>query len=524
MSMSDQIKKLPRHVAIIMDGNGRWAKAHALQVAMGHRKGVEALRDVIRESSDIGIEALTLYAFSTENWRRSEAEVSALMNLLLEYVHCSNFELSRYEELLKYIESMERTMLALAKIYPKTVYYYYLAWEDAGHQGTDMALRMLELCDKAIEILRDANRMFYMWELFGVMERLVPMLPKETRESEWVQTRLAECLGWKETLEEIYRDYGVSIAMYEFCYLYVGSENYCIGDVVRIRRKMLGLSQKRLCKNICDERTLGRLEKNETRPQREVVQYLFDRLNLSTELCRTVLVTDSQEAIEMYREINKQNNNWNFEQVEMLTKKLRKLVSLDIPSNKQALERNEVLNLYKQKIISKLDYIKKMKEVLENTVPYKAAIKNSEKYLTNEEIACLQNITLNIGWENAEMQECVMALVRICEMPKYPANYVRVYEFVMGMVSSYLGDKGEYDYSNRVKNNIVAMALKNRRIKAIDSAIYGMLWNREQESKKDDGKFEKKIHENELKKCIRMSSLCKSVYRMNIYERKIHEE
>ena len=83
--MSEQIKKLPRHVAIIMDGNGRWAKAHALQVAMGHRKGVEALRGVIRESSDLGIEALTLYAFSTENWRRSEAEVSALMGLLLEY-------------------------------------------------------------------------------------------------------------------------------------------------------------------------------------------------------------------------------------------------------------------------------------------------------------------------------------------------------------------------------------------------------------------------------------------------------
>ena len=80
-----EIKKLPRHVAIIMDGNGRWAKAHALQVALGHRKGVEALRAVIRESSDIGIEALTLYAFSTENWRRSEAEVSALMGLLLEY-------------------------------------------------------------------------------------------------------------------------------------------------------------------------------------------------------------------------------------------------------------------------------------------------------------------------------------------------------------------------------------------------------------------------------------------------------
>ena len=77
--------RLPRHVAIIMDGNGRWAKAHKLAVAQGHRQGTEALRAIIRESSDIGIEALTIYAFSTENWRRSRAEVSALMSLLLEY-------------------------------------------------------------------------------------------------------------------------------------------------------------------------------------------------------------------------------------------------------------------------------------------------------------------------------------------------------------------------------------------------------------------------------------------------------
>ncbi len=76
---------LPRHVAIIMDGNGRWARQHKLQIALGHRQGVEALRAIIRESSDLGIEALSLYAFSTENWRRSPQEVEALMGLLLEY-------------------------------------------------------------------------------------------------------------------------------------------------------------------------------------------------------------------------------------------------------------------------------------------------------------------------------------------------------------------------------------------------------------------------------------------------------
>ncbi len=81
----EAFSSLPRHVAIIMDGNGRWAKQHKIKIALGHRTGVEALRAIIRESSDLGIEALSLYAFSTENWKRDPAEVEALMGLLLEF-------------------------------------------------------------------------------------------------------------------------------------------------------------------------------------------------------------------------------------------------------------------------------------------------------------------------------------------------------------------------------------------------------------------------------------------------------
>ena len=81
----EDFAKLPRHVAIIMDGNGRWAKKHKLAVAMGHRQGVEALREIIRHTDDLGIEALSLYAFSTENWNRSAEEVAALMALILEF-------------------------------------------------------------------------------------------------------------------------------------------------------------------------------------------------------------------------------------------------------------------------------------------------------------------------------------------------------------------------------------------------------------------------------------------------------
>src|SRR5919201_5937523 len=72
----------PAHVAIIMDGNGRWAKARGLPRLAGHRAGVEALRGTVRAAPDLGIEWLTVYAFSSENWSRPKSEVTDLMGLL----------------------------------------------------------------------------------------------------------------------------------------------------------------------------------------------------------------------------------------------------------------------------------------------------------------------------------------------------------------------------------------------------------------------------------------------------------
>jgi undecaprenyl diphosphate synthase len=77
---------VPRHVAIIMDGNGRWAKKRHLPRVAGHRQGAEALRKTLRAAGELGIKALTLYAFSSENWRRPASEISDLMGLLRIYL------------------------------------------------------------------------------------------------------------------------------------------------------------------------------------------------------------------------------------------------------------------------------------------------------------------------------------------------------------------------------------------------------------------------------------------------------
>jgi len=85
MAMMEQIEKenLPKHIAITMDGNGRWAKDKGKLRIFGHQHGVKAVRETVEAAAEIGIKFLTLYAFSTENWKRSEREVNALMTLLI---------------------------------------------------------------------------------------------------------------------------------------------------------------------------------------------------------------------------------------------------------------------------------------------------------------------------------------------------------------------------------------------------------------------------------------------------------
>ena len=84
--MSDTTGSRARHVAIIMDGNGRWAKRRGLPRALGHRRGVEAVRKLVRAVEPLGIDCLTLYAFSSENWKRPEDEIDHLMGLLRRFI------------------------------------------------------------------------------------------------------------------------------------------------------------------------------------------------------------------------------------------------------------------------------------------------------------------------------------------------------------------------------------------------------------------------------------------------------
>src|SRR6516225_12406338 len=99
---------LPQHVAVIMDGNGRWARQHGLPRVEGHRVGAESARVIIRTAGELGIKYLTLYAFSAENWNRPKDEVDALMKYLVHYLKSETKELNKNNVRLEVIGQIHR--------------------------------------------------------------------------------------------------------------------------------------------------------------------------------------------------------------------------------------------------------------------------------------------------------------------------------------------------------------------------------------------------------------------------------
>ncbi len=101
-------EKIPRHIAIIMDGNGRWAQQRSLPRVAGHKQGVESVREAVKTCRELGIQVLSLYAFSRENWNRPKWEVKALMQLLSRYLKSEIQELKKNGIALKVIGNLEQ--------------------------------------------------------------------------------------------------------------------------------------------------------------------------------------------------------------------------------------------------------------------------------------------------------------------------------------------------------------------------------------------------------------------------------
>ena len=122
MNIEQLVKeKLPRHIAIIMDGNGRWANKRSFKRILGHREGMESVKVIVRACRELDIKALTLYAFSSQNWQRPELEVKALMSLLKKYVRSEINELHENNMKLQGIGDLNKLPKSVLDVFNESV-------------------------------------------------------------------------------------------------------------------------------------------------------------------------------------------------------------------------------------------------------------------------------------------------------------------------------------------------------------------------------------------------------------------
>lgn len=150
------LKKIPEHIAIIMDGNGRWAKKRNLPRTYGHRVAVETIKDIVKAASTLGVKYLTLYAFSTENWKRPQDEVSTLMDLLVEFLIKELEELNDNDVVINYIGDIT----ALPQVCQKTLLSSHKKTENNTGLKLNLALNYggrNEINDAVIRIAKDVK-------------------------------------------------------------------------------------------------------------------------------------------------------------------------------------------------------------------------------------------------------------------------------------------------------------------------------------------------------------------------------
>ena len=193
--------RLPRHIAIIMDGNGRWAKKRGLPRTAGHKVGAEVFRDIATYCQELGIEYLTIYAFSTENWKRPKDEVDVLMSLLEQYLQEAIDTMERDNIRLKVLGDVAGLSPKLQRMIDETnaISTHYQGFQAnicLNYGGRAEILRAARLCAEAGEEWTEENFSKYLWSA-GIPDPELIIRPSG-------ELRLSNFLLWQCAYSEFY--------------------------------------------------------------------------------------------------------------------------------------------------------------------------------------------------------------------------------------------------------------------------------------------------------------------------------
>ncbi len=445
------------------------------------------------------------------------------LNLLLEWEQYreDRGRRERYLEIMSYVEEYFDP-IGIAKIYPKAVCLLCNCKEE-------IAVKELRgYCDKALEYLRDTSRIYFMWEILGLREkflkRQIDGLRVNSRDiMEDLCEKLEQTELWKKALEDSYEEFRVRKDTYEYCYLYVLKGVHSIGDVVKIRRKMLGLSREALVGE-GSVKTLKRMEEKKNNPQWRTMVKVFTKLGLPAEYARNTLRTENHQTKKQMAKLMRYINEKRWEEADNLFREIRKEVSEEDKFNLQVLMQKEAVIKFRLSEIGKEEYLDRMRAALELTLPLEAFLKEGEKYLTNQEQTCILNLMQAMDANSECFKKCIKQFEE-CLKRYIERGFLQteddIHSVVMAYIASELGNSGRYEDANEYDEIIVQGYLRFRKLRMLSLALYDRWWNDEECVKKGIHVNREKSNQEELMKIAQLAYLDKQERRFRRYLAKI---
>ena len=449
------------------------------------------------------------------------------IDLILEYekyAHPAELA-SRCEELLEYIQHSAMDLRTKAMIYPKAVYYLWEAGKREGEREYPCLIRRL---NSGIELLRDTQRTYYLWELLcarqEALERWIESLlaDQEEKRADALAGMLQETRDWIEMFGGLCERFRIPATTENSCNLYLQQDVYCISEVIRRRRRMLGLTRKQLAEGICEEKALIRLEKENRKTHMSIVRGLLEKMKLSGELWRADIVTGDRKGLELLERLVQYANNFQVEKEKETLQQLERYLDMDIPQNRQFIKKQQAIIKWTEDRMNRKKALAMAQEALECTIDFETIKKSDTLYLTNNEIQCLYNMGTYAGKDKISIYlDIVWKIVQEYEDNDEIGEHIGLYELIMTSVADALGNMGLYEESDALAEKVISWNLRYGRLYEISYNLSCLSWNNLQRQKKGillENQFNRKA---DLERCLSISEFCKDIYHVNSLKKRL---
>lgn len=449
------------------------------------------------------------------------------MELILKYEKYAKPQqlAQRCGELLEYIGRSAMDDRTKVMIYPRVVYYL---WQ-VGRQEEDIDYPYLIRClNSGIELLRNVQRTYCLWELLCAREEALERWTGQLRAEQ--KEKMADALGgmirenrkWKEMLRGLSERFGVSVITDHSCYLYLQQDVCCINEIIRRRRRVLGLTRKQLTEGICEEKALVRLENEDRKTHMTIVRELLERMNLSGELWQTDIVTEDRKVLELLELLVRYANTFQTEKEKEILQQLERYLDMTVPLNKQFIKKHQAIIQWSEDREDRDRALAIAREALESTIDFEVIRKNDTLYLTYREIQCLYNMGIYAGKDKMSIYlDIVWKICREYEDNDEIEENIGIYELVMTLVADVLGNMGLYEESDALAKKVVIWSLKCGRLYEVSRNLSCLSWNNLQRQKKGIPIKERFDRKSDLETCLVISEFGKDSYHMESVKKRL---